>query len=417
MKLYIDPGTGSMLFTVLIAVFGSLIFLLRNWKVRLGALIRRDRKAERTEVMPLVIFSEGKRYWTNFASVCAELERRQIDTLFLTESEDDPVFNQNFRHIRAEYIGEGNKAFARLNFLQAKVLLSTTPSLDVYQWKRSQHVKWYVHIPHSPNDSIMRYRMFGVDYYDAILLPGAYQINQIRKLEKMRELPEKELVLTGLPYLDEMKQRLETCPPGVSSNRTVLLAPSWGESAILSRYGASILEALLKTGYHIIIRPHPQSWSSEKDLLTTLMKAFPDGEQMEWNRDSDNFESLRRSDILISDFSGVIFDYALVFDKPIIYADTSFDKSPYDCWWLDEELWTFSTLPKIGTQLTEDNLPHMKELIDDCIENPKYQSARGRAREETWCHQGESAKLIADYLIKKINELDAGVDSGKGDDG
>ena len=57
---------------------------------------------------------------------------------------------------------------------------------------------------------------------------------------------------------------------------------------------------------------------------------------------------LRRSDIMISDFSGVIFDFALVYDKPVIYADTEFDKSPYDAWWLDTPYWTFDVLPRIG---------------------------------------------------------------------
>jgi hypothetical protein len=30
MKLYIDPGTGSMLFTVLIGVLGALVYAFRN---------------------------------------------------------------------------------------------------------------------------------------------------------------------------------------------------------------------------------------------------------------------------------------------------------------------------------------------------------------------------------------------------
>ena len=84
-------------------------------------------------------------------------------------------------------------------------MLSTTPSLDVYQWKRSRDVSWYVHIPHAPND-ITLYRMFGIDYYDAILLSGEYQVEQVRKLEKLRGLPEKELKLVGIPYMDEMKK-------------------------------------------------------------------------------------------------------------------------------------------------------------------------------------------------------------------
>ena len=43
------------------------------------------------------------------------------------------------------------------------------------------------------------------------------------------------------------------------------------------------------------------------------MAKYVENPKFSWNRDTDNFEVLRQSDILISDFSGVIFDYALVF--------------------------------------------------------------------------------------------------------
>ena len=67
MRLYIDPGTGSMLFTILIAVIGSLIYLLRTLKLRLGTLINRGgKKTEEREMLPLVIFSDHKRYWNVF---------------------------------------------------------------------------------------------------------------------------------------------------------------------------------------------------------------------------------------------------------------------------------------------------------------------------------------------------------------
>lgn len=405
MRFYIDPGTGSMLFTILIAVLGSLVYLLRNLKLKIGALIRRDRNAENADIVPLVIFSDHKRYWTTFAPICDELEKREQPVLYLTESEDDPVFSQNYRFIHAEMIGEGNSAFARLNFLRARVLLSTTPSLDVYQWKRSRDVAWYVHIPHAPND-ITLYRMFGIDYYDAILLSGEYQVEQVRKLEKLRDLPEKELKLVGIPYMDEMKKRLDAAPAKqAGATRTVLLAPSWGDSGILKRYGTAMLDALLRTGYHIIIRPHPQSYTSEKEMLDTLQAAYPDSEQLEWNRDNDNFDVLSRSDILISDFSGVIFDFTLVFDKPVLYADTSFDKGPYDAWWLNDKLWTFEILPRLGMHISEESLPVLKDIIDQCIENPAYQEARDQARQETWCHIGSGAEKTVDYLMETLSRL------------
>lgn len=404
MRLYIDPGTGSMLFTILVGLLGTGVFAFRKLFIKLRFYFSGGKQKKDGEKQPIAIFSDSKRYWNVFESVCDELERRGHDAVYLTASEDDPALEKKYEHIRAEYIGSSNKGFARLNMLKADVLLSTTPGLDVYQWKRSRDVKWYVHLPHMSND-ITLYRMFGIDYYDAILLSGAYQEQQIRALEQLRNLPEKELKLVGMTYMDAMKARLDNAEPIPAHPTTVLLAPSWGPSAILSRYGGRIIDALLKTGCHVIVRPHPQSFTSEKDMLDALMQQYPESEQLEWNRDNDNFDVLRKADILISDFSGVIFDFALVFDKPILYADTSFDKSPYDACWLDDELWTFRTLPKIGEQLSEEKLDRLKEIIDECLSAPERQEARDAARAETWAYPGEAAVRVVDYLIEKQDAI------------
>jgi CDP-glycerol glycerophosphotransferase (TagB/SpsB family) len=163
---------------------------------------------------------------------------------------------------------------------------------------------------------------------------------------------------------------------------------------------------LLKTGYKVIIRPHPQSFTSEKELMDKLMKEYPDSEQLQWNRDRDNFECLRKSDILISDFSGVIFDFTLIYDKPVIYTDPDFDLSLYDAWWLDDELWTVSALKRLGVQLTEDNMENLKDIIDGCILDPSFKAGRESVKRETWAHYGEGAQRAADYLIKKYESLE-----------
>ena len=164
---------------------------------------------------------------------------------------------------------------------------------------------------------------------------------------------------------------------------------------------------LKKTGYHIIIRPHPQSFNAEKELMNRLMQEYPESEQVEWNRDRDNFAVLNRADILISDFSGVIFDFSLVYDKPVIYADTKFDNSPYDAWWLETPYWTFTALPRIGRELNADNLESLKEMIDTCLTDPKYVKGRQEVREETWEHRGEGTQRAVDYLLNKYEELTA----------
>jgi CDP-glycerol glycerophosphotransferase (TagB/SpsB family) len=352
-----------------------------------------------------VIFSDDKRYWQTFEPICRELNERGFDMTYLTMSENDPALQASYPFLHVEYIGEGNKAFARLNFLKTTMVFATTPGLETYQWKRSKDVSFYIHIPHGANDSTTGYRSFGLDYYDGVMLSGQYQEDAMRELEKLRDLPEKEAVMIGVPYLDELAERFRKSPALPPHTRTVLVAPTWGTSSLFSRFGESMIQALVGTGYHIIMRPHPQSFTADKELMEKLMNQFPDSDQIEWNRDADNFEVLRKSDIMISDYSGVIFDFAFVFDRPVICADTRMSTDPLDTWWLGKALWAVDALPRIGPVLTEEKLPQLKELIDRAIEDHSFAESRHQARDETWAYQGEGAKRAADYLIGKYREL------------
>ena len=401
MILYIDPGTGAMLFAMLAGLFGIAGYLLRGLKVKLRFLLSGGKKTEnQDEAIPFVVFADDKRYWPVFEPILRELDRRNFDTVYMTASADDPALENPYEHVRAEFIGEGNKAFLRLNFLRATMLLSTTPGLDIYQWKRSKDVKYYIHIPHMPSE-LTTYRMFGIDHYDALMLSGQFQLEDCRALETLRGLPEKDCVMVGIPYLDEKAKRLEEIEAS-PHERTVLVAPSWGSNSLLNRFGNRLLDELIKTGSHIIVRPHPQSFTSEKELIDRLMKAYP---KLEWNRDTDNFNVLNRSDIMISDFSGVIFDFALVFDKPVICVDTTFDDSKLDAWWLDTPIWTSTAIPRIGPVLSEDNLSELGSMIEACLSDASYSQSRKSVREEAWQHRGEGASRAADYVMETYRLL------------
>lgn len=405
MWFYIDPGTGSMLFTILIGVISAGVYALRNSIVKLRFLLSggHQEKGEQDSA-PYVIFTDSKRYWNVFEPICDEFERRGVGLSYFTASPDDPALTKGYKHVVCEFIGEGNKAFARMNMLKADIVLSSTPGLDVYQWKRSRDVKYYVHVPHAVYD-ITLYRMFGIDYYDALLLTGNFQMDQVRALERLRNLPEKELAVVGATYMDRLAAQLEAAGPGPDHETTVLLAPSWGQSAILSLYGTEVIKALLTTGYHVIIRPHPQSFTAEKELMESLMEAFPENDRLEWNRDNDNFEVLRRSDIMVSDFSGVVLDFSLVFGRPVIFTEPNIDRSPYDACWLDDELWIYKTLPRIGKKLDEKSVGDARKLIDQLLGDPGLSESLDCVRNECWRYRGEAAVRIVDFLVDKQHEL------------
>lgn len=407
MFLYIDPGTGSMLFSIVIGIATTLIFFAKRVFVKLKFFLSggKAEKISNTKI-PYVIFSDHKRYWNVFKPICDEFEKRKINLVYWTASSDDPALNQSYEYVQTKFIGEGNKAFARLNMMNAGICLSTTPGLDVYQWKKSPNVDYYVHIFHEVGEPLT-YRMFGIDAYDALLFNGPYQEPYIRKLELLRNQEPKECVITGCCYLDSMKERLEKIKQNKISKdtKTILLAPSWGPSAILSKYGEDCINALINTGYKIIVRPHPQSFTSEKDLILSLQKKFPENENFKWNRDNDNFDVLNEADLLITDFSGIVFDFTLVFDKPIIYADTSFNKDPYDAAWIDEPLWRFEKLKELGISLDKNDFTRMKEIIDSVIENKELKVSRSRVREEAWKYMGQGAEKTVDFLINKHQQI------------
>lgn len=401
--LYIDPGTGSMLFSVFIGVVATFFFLLRAAFLKLQLLVsgRKALQKRETDRKKFVIYNEGRQYYNIFLPVLQAFERRQVTVDYLTSDPDDPLTKENpFRFVRPEYIGSGNAAFARLNLLTADVVLATTPGLDVYQWKRSKNVGHYAHIRHGTGDATL-YRLFGLDYFDSVLLTGDYQKEDIRTLEQQRGIPEKELVTVGCTYLDVLAERMRAMDSAKDHAYTVLLSPSWGPNGILSRYGEALLDPLVASGIHIIIRPHPQSRKSEAPLLERLEAKYREAANVEWNYDRDNLACLVRSDIMISDFSSIIFDYMFLCDRPVVYVNADMDTRMCDAGDLDKRLWQFVTLEKCGIELKREDFPRIGEVLRGASDSRELAANRAWAKSQAWMFRGEAGERVADFMISK----------------
>jgi hypothetical protein len=396
--LYIDPGTGSALFSILLGAAATIYFLGRALIIKLKVVISGGKAANAAFVdHSFVIYNEGKQYWNVFKPVLDEFENRESGLTYLTSAQDDPVFDTSWKFVKPEYIGEGNRAFARLNMLRAGICLMTTPGLDVYQLKRSKMVKHYAHILHAASDATM-YRLFGIDYFDSVLLTGNYQAEDIRILERQRNIPEKKLVTVGCSYLDVYAEKIRNLPAEENHPFTVLVSPSWGPSALLTRWGEKLLDPLAASGWRVIIRPHPQSKKSEAEMLDRLQARSKGQSNVEWDYERENIYSLNKADIMISDFSGIIFDYMFLRDKPVLYVSQDFDLRPYDADDLDHELWQFKTVKEAGIELREDDFPRITEIIKNAGDGEALKTARKKARETAWQYPGEAGKRIFEFM-------------------
>jgi hypothetical protein len=404
--LYIDPGTGSALFSILIGAAATIYFLGRALIIKLKVVISGGKAVNAASAdQPFVIYNEGKQYWNVFKPVLEEFENRKVSLLYLASAQDDPVFDVSWNYVKPEYIGEGNRAFARLNMLRAGICLMTTPGLDVYQLKRSKMVKHYAHILHAPSDATM-YRLFGFDYFDSILLTGDYQAEDIRTLEKQRNIHEKKLVTVGCSYLDVYAEKIKNLPTEENHPFTVLVSPSWGPSALLTLWGEKLLDPLAESGWRIIIRPHPQSKKSEAVMLERLQARYKDSSNIEWDYERENIYSLNKADIMVSDFSGIIFDYMFLRDKPVLYVSQDLDLRPYDADDLDHELWQFKTVKEAGIELREDDFPRITEIIKNAGDSESLKTARSKARIMAWQYPGEAGKRVFEFMTETVAHND-----------
>ena len=394
-----------MLFSILIGALATVYFLSRAAWIKIKFLFTGKKGNIDKSSYRFVIYNEDIRYWNVFKPVLDAFENHETEVTYFTSCKEDPVFNSEYKFVFSQYIGEGNTAFAKLNFLSADVVLMTTPGLDVYQLKRSRNVKHYAHLEHSVGDATM-YRMFGLDYFDSILVTGMYKEKDVRWLEEHRNINRKEIVSVGCTYLDEFEKRIEKIPAEKDHKFTVLLSPSWGPSAILSRYGEKLLDSLQATEWNIIVRPHPQSRISEKEILDRLTSRYKDMENIIWDYNSDNIFSLKKADIMISDFSGIIYDYTFLCDKPVMYVNADMDLRMYDAWYVPgQKPWQVNAVKKFGIELKESQFSNIKEIIQNARDSKELEDLRHKAKNEAWENIGFAGEKVYEFMVSRENDL------------
>ncbi|MDR1359680.1 MAG: CDP-glycerol glycerophosphotransferase family protein [Deltaproteobacteria bacterium] len=406
-EAYLDPGTGSMLLSALVGVAATIFFLLKDFCRRLSGTVQRLKGLKRIPAATggIVFYSEGAAYWNTFRPVLEALDRLGQKTVYLSSDPADPGLSHPLRHGEARCIGSGSRAFAVLNMLEAGICALTTPGLDVLQIRRSPGVRHYAHLVHAPTDAAI-YKLFSFDYFDSVLCSGPHQIRSLRHLEKLRGRPEKLLLETGCLYLDVLAERLGQSPPqaGSAQGPRLLLAPTWGANGLLSRFGEKLLTPLARSGFPLTIRPHPQSLVAEKALIRNMREKFASLDNVRWDCAPDGFAAMAASDILISDLSGIVFDYAFVLERPVITVQFTPDIRGLEASDLPWPAWELDVLPELGARLA----PEAVEDLPGIIAGLPDQDFRRRLRElrrESLFNYGRAGETAARQLLAILRDL------------
>ena len=405
--LYIDPASTSALLYIVVALVATLVFTLRGffYKVKnliLGKGFINSSDFENTDI---IFYSEGKQYWAVFLPIIRALNAKNVPCAYISSDKNDPGLEYTSKYYDSKYIGNLTMTSVYLNKLKAKFVGMTTPQLDVMMIRRSKKVQHYGHIVHAPID-IFTYRKFAFDYFDSVFCSGPHQIEGIKKLEEQRGTQKKLLLETGLTYYDIMSEEVKKISVPMKKNPIVLVAPTWKEYSIINRFGVRFFESLLmNSSYDIILRPHPQSYVSFPKLMSEIEEHFKEETRITIDRNPLATDSMAKSDLMIGDLSGVFWDYAFLYAKPLLLLKTEFDSiEGFEGSELDYEMWEMRERGRLGKIFDENDIENISTLVNDLISNPPS-SKLGELRKESVNNFGNAGEVAANQILEIVENL------------
>lgn len=207
--------------------------------------------------------------------------------------------------------------------LECGIFVTTMPDLGNFHVPRPKSGRT-LYIFHSLNSTHTAYRPGAFDNYDQFLCTGPHHVEELRQLRR-DSMP----VLSEVGYykLDLIREEhwgwLER---GAVEEDLVLLAPSWGRGNLLEAHGTEIIASLVASGLRVIVRPHPQFFHSlypeGAAVIAQLQESFGADDSVEFELSIETQDSFHRSALMISDWSGAAYEYAMGTHREALFIDT-----------------------------------------------------------------------------------------------
>ena len=394
-SLYIDPGTGSVLISLVSSIFLLIWVKIKSFLYKSPYLFKKNNFIGDLNFSEnLVFFNEGSKYWNVFKPILDELIKVNQPFIYLTADIDDPGLKYSSTLCKSFYLGPLKSSLFLLNNLKAKLLVTTTPQLNILEWKYSENVIHYCYIFHSPID-IHAYKLFSFDYFDSILCTSNYQIKNLEILKDQRKIKNQQLFKTGCTYYDLIENHIDSF-----DRDCILIAPTWGNRTFFFESGELLIQKLILNGHKVILRPHPQSWISDKEKLENIILKFRDNRLFKLDKNTGNITSFLNSKLLITDItSGIIYDSALIYKIPILAVDFNDDNVGYELSNLESNPSTKFLIQDFGMLISQ----------KDILKIDRYLSLKIKISENDFKNHifnfKNSGKVASDQILSLLNNL------------
>ena len=364
----------------------------------------------------IVFYAEHSGYYPYFEGLIKRLTDEYDRTLcYIASDPHDPILRSSDPRIKAFYLNKLLPFF--MAFVDCKVFVMTLTDLNKFHLKRSINPVHYVYVFHALVSTHMMYRYGAFDHYDCILCAGPHHIAEIRKHEDLTNLPPKTLVEAGYYRLERIYQDYQGYvrqKRSQADRKTILIAPSWGAENVLESCGEELVGLLLREGYEVVVRPHPETLKRSPRLIAQLISRFGGSSDFTLEKSVATHNSLLRADVLICDCSGVALEYALGTERPVLFLDVPVKTKNEKYRDLNIEPLELATRTKIGVIVKPGELATVPTVISQLISAaPQYKNAIIQLREQYVFHFGKSSEIGADYVHRLVSQETSAMQTGQ----
>lgn len=357
----------------------------------------------------LVFYSEKNGFYKYFQNIIEYLlQNSDLVIDYVTSDPKDAIFEKTSDRFRTYYIGE-RKLISFMMKMDADVVVMTTPDLEKYHVKRSLVRKdvEYIYLPHGVNSPNMSLRTGALDYFDTIFAQGPRAEKEIRAIEKLHNIKEKTIIPWGSGVLDNMIAAHRNLPQNYSEYKTILIAPSWQEDNILDICIEPLLKELLKTKHKVILRPHPQYLRYASDRLAEIEKLFGQDSNFYLQKDFSSNETVYQADLLITDWSGIAFEYSFSTLKPTLFINTPMKIMNQEWKEINLEPIDIGIRRLIGKDIDIDYIDDAGTVAQKLLDTTKdYYEKIKCVREQEIYNLGNSGKTGAEYILQAIDRIE-----------
>lgn len=359
----------------------------------------------------LVFYSESNGFYKYYAGLIEYLlDKTNLVIHYITSDPEDAIFQKAKEQPRLKpyYIAE-KKLITLMMKMDADMVVMTMPDLNNYHIKRSyvRNDIEYLYIPHCLDSLNMTMRKGSMDHFDSVLCAGKSQTDEISAIEKAYGLKPKTLVECGYFLLDDMLANYAKMDhqkkPG--EQKMILIAPSWQEDNIVDSCLDELLEQLKTTGYHVIVRPHPQHVRHKKEKLEKLKERYAGNDAIEIQLDFSATDTVWKADLLITDWSGITYEYCYCTHRPVLFINTPMKIMNPEYQKIDVVPINIAVREVFGASVDPGNLDRVPEIVYNLIEgSERYEKVISDFVQGEMYNLGHSAEVGGKYIVKQLME-------------